>query len=44
MIEGRPELKVFGTDDQHPDQWTVFIGCASERVRADFRDWLANVL
>jgi len=33
VFEDRPEVKIIGSDRQTPDRWTIFVGCASERVR-----------
>jgi hypothetical protein len=36
MVDERPELRVLGTLDKQPDRWTVYVGCASRRVQAEF--------
>ena len=42
FIESRPELCLLGTEDNQPDQWTVHVGCASDRVRDEFDEWVYN--
>ena len=32
-FEDRPEVKIRQLDSSQPDQWTVYVACASERVR-----------
>ncbi|MDO9714292.1 hypothetical protein [Paracraurococcus lichenis] len=44
FIEDRPELRLLGIEDNLPDQWGVHVGCASERVRDDFDEWVYNTL
>lgn len=37
-IENSRELRLLDVDDDEPDQWTLSIGCASERVREAVED------
>lgn len=38
MAGSRRELRLLDVDDSTPDQWTVWVGCASERVRDMFEE------
>lgn len=38
MIENSPELRLVDLDDRRADEWTISIGCASERVRDAVED------
>lgn len=42
FVEGRPELRLLGAENGQRDEWAVHVGCASERVRADFDEWVYN--
>lgn len=33
-FQDRPEVKVRRLDDSEPDQWTAWVACASEEVKA----------
>jgi hypothetical protein len=32
-FEDRPEVKIMKIDRRTPDHWTVYVGCASQRVQ-----------
>ena len=32
-FEDRPEVKILKVDQATPDEWTVFVACASDEVR-----------
>jgi len=38
MVEEARELRLLDVDDSTPDEWTVCVGCASERVRDGFEE------
>lgn len=38
LIAEARELRLIALDDEQPDQWTVRIGCASQRVLAAVED------
>lgn len=38
MIENSPELRLVDLDDRRANEWTIAIGCASERVRDAVED------
>jgi hypothetical protein len=38
MVDDARELRLLDIDDGTADQWTVRVGCASERVRDLFED------
>lgn len=40
FVANDPALKVLGTEDRQPDEWTVHIGCASKQVRSNFDEWV----
>ena len=42
FIDERPELRLLGTEDKLPDQWTIHVGCASARVCEQFDDWVGD--
>jgi predicted metalloprotease len=42
LVDDRPELRVLGTCDKHADQWTVHVGCASQRVRDQFDELISE--
>lgn len=39
FIDNDSALKLLGTENRQSDEWTVHVGCASERVRSNFDDW-----
>jgi hypothetical protein len=40
FIDNDPALKLLGTENCQPDEWTIHVGCASERVRSNFDHWV----
>ena len=38
FIDDARELRLLDVDDRQPDQWTVRVGCASDRVRERLED------
>jgi hypothetical protein len=40
FIDNDPALRLLGTENSQPDEWTVHVGCASERVRSNFDHWV----
>jgi ribulose bisphosphate carboxylase small subunit len=39
LISKKPELRLVHCDDQQPNTWTLYVGCASIRVKIDFEHW-----
>ena len=42
FVANDPALKLLGTEDRQPDEWTVHVGCASERVKSNFEEWVRD--
>ena len=38
VIDNARELRLLDVDDSEPDEWTITVGCASDRVRERVED------